>query len=105
MYLFISFLCSAVTEGLSRLFSTRAKVLKLGIEQLLDDPDDALQRFHLRAQDVLRHPLVNTLKEPPSPGLFKLGTVFQKIGDGLGGEASRLPSYVPSSVVRSAVVE
>jgi len=76
LYLLLSLICSAVTEGISRFFAIRSGNLKTGIRNLLNDPEG-----NGLARDFYNHPLIKGLYHP---GLF----------DRLFGKGGK-PSYIP----------
>ena len=112
MYLFISLICTAVTEGLSRIFSLRSEYLKKGLQQLLSDPNFA--------GNVMSHSLVVGLQEPNSQIWFLAwlhsawGWINKLIGkrtappvpgDIKSGNTQDMPSYLSPQSFRAATVE
>lgn len=103
VYLLLSFICSAVREGLEGWLRTRAVHLERGIRELLNDLDgDKL------TQQVYGHPLVS--------GLFrgsydprKIKTKEAKNGGsaekGLMPSRSDLPTYIPASNFAVALMD
>ncbi len=75
LYLLLSLVCSAITEGVARLFAMRSGTLRTGIRNLLGDP-----KGEKLAGALYRHPLIR--------GLYRQGLFDRAIGrDGK-------PSYV-----------
>jgi hypothetical protein len=79
MYLAISLICSALTEGISRIFKLRSEFLMRGITRLLQDPD--------LAKDVMAHPLITGMQEN---GLVATAGVTKKT----------MPSYLAANIFR-----
>lgn len=80
IYLLLSLICSAVNEWLAGVLGLRAKTLREGIANLLDDPDsEAL------AAEFYKHPLIAGLSR--------------------GRGKKRLPSYIPSSTFVRALLD
>ena len=76
LYLLLSLVCSAITEGIARAFAMRSGTLRSGIRNLLCDPHGKGL-----AKDFYNHPLIK--------GLYRRGWFDRMIGrDGNG--ASRL---------------
>lgn len=76
LYLFLSLISLAVVEGISNLFSLRARHLRRGLGALLERD----------AAEVLSHPLVASLGRA-------------------SGRRSGLPSYIPRDIFTSAVLD
>jgi hypothetical protein len=75
LYLLLSLLCSAITEGIARAFAMRSGTLRSGIRNLLGDPDGKGL-----AKDLYEHPLIK--------GLYRQGWFDKKIG------RAGKPSYI-----------
>src|SRR5215211_9020344 len=56
VYLLLSLICSAITEGIARVFAMRSGTLKEGIRNLLSGPGDVDY-----AQKLYDHPLISGL--------------------------------------------
>ncbi len=75
LYLLLSLVCSAITEGIARAFAMRSGTLKSGIRNLLEDPDGKGI-----TKDFYLHPLIK--------GLYRQGWFDRMVGrDGK-------PSYI-----------
>jgi len=59
LYLLLSLVCSAITEGIARAFAMRSGTLRSGIRNLLGDPDGKGI-----AKDLYNHPLIKGLYRP-----------------------------------------
>ena len=77
VYLLLSLICSAITEGIARVFAMRSGTLKEGIRNLLSGPGDVDY-----AQKLYDHPLIS--------GLYRQGW-----GDRLLHRDGK-PSYIPT---------
>jgi hypothetical protein len=83
LYLLLSLLCSAITEGIARIFALRSGNLKAGVQNLLNNqtvPVDGKQKD--LAQAIYEHPLIK--------GLYRQGWFDRRIG------REGKPSYIPS---------
>jgi hypothetical protein len=89
VYLLISLLCTAFTEGVSAIFGLRASFLEKGVKSLLSDP----QGRGIFTQFV-NHPLVQSLT-PPREGTAKSSERAKR----------RLPSYMTSRVFSAALLD
>ncbi len=67
LYLLLSLMCSAITEGIARAFAMRSETLRSGIRNLLGDPDGKGL-----AKDFYDHPLIK--------GLYRQGWFDRMIG-------------------------
>ena len=77
IYLLMSLVCSSINEVIAWLLEWRSSTLRMGIQQLLEDP--AIPGL---AEKVYRHPLVRTLSPP-----------------------GKRPSYIPSRAFALALVD
>ncbi|QGZ58930.1 hypothetical protein [Paraburkholderia acidiphila] len=84
IYLFLSLICTSVMEAISSILNKRGKTLFEGIKNLLNDP-----QFTGLAQQIYSHGLVSSISEYASDK--------QK--------PNRLPSYMPSKILSSALVD
>ena len=62
MFLGISLIVSAITEGVASMVNWRARTLLAGVQSLLNDPN-----FTALAKDLYYHALINPLAAAPSP--------------------------------------
>jgi hypothetical protein len=77
VYLLLSLICSAVTEGIARIFAMRSSNLKDGIRNLLDDQGEVGY-----VQALYEHPLIS--------GLYRQGWFDRLV------RRDGKPSYIPS---------
>ena len=91
VYLFLSVVCSAVSELIARALKWRARDLERGIRNLLADP--------LKADEFFRHPLVKGLGEKPEEG-----KKFNRVRGLMGGPAGK-PSYIRSRTFALALLD
>ena len=81
MFLGISLIVSAITEGVASMVNWRARTLLAGVQSLLNDPN-----FTALAKDLYYHALINPLAAAPSPA--------QAPGTGAAGNATQLTANV-----------
>ncbi|WP_321963764.1 hypothetical protein [Paraburkholderia sp. J7] len=84
VYLSISLVCTSVMEGIASVLNKRGKTLFEGLKNLLNDP-----QFTGLAQQLYSHGLVSGISEFASDP----------------NQPNRLPSYMPSKIVSSALVD
>lgn len=88
VYLLLSLICSAVSEGLESVLKNRSRDLERGLRELLSDEDGTSL-----VNRIYNHPLISGLfrneydARQIRPQIFRTGTVY-------GGRT--LPSYIPS---------
>ncbi len=99
VFLFLSLVCSVINEGMSSIFSLRAKNLVAGINSLFSE--GRAPSGQLFVQEIYQHGLIRGLfKDPPS----------QQAPDALSLASKRfrgvnLPSYIPSQTFALALVD
>ena len=97
VYLLLSLICSAVSEGLETILKNRSRDLERGLRELLSDKDGT-KLVHL----LYNHPLISGLfRETYQANCIrnKFGS-FEKIYSG-----KTLPSYIPSSQFALALMD
>lgn len=97
VYLLLSLICSAVSEGLETLLKNRSRDMERGLRELLNDEDGATL-----VQQIYNHPLIS--------GLFRDKYEAARVGKRLlsSGKSYRgrtLPSYIPSSHFALALMD
>ena len=97
VYLLLSLICSAVSEGLETLLKNRSRDMERGLRELLNDEDGVTL-----VQQIYNHPLIS--------GLFRDKYEAERIGKRLlsKGKSYRgrtLPSYIPSSHFALALMD
>jgi hypothetical protein len=85
LYLLLSLICSAITEGIARIFAMRSSNLKEGIRNLLGGQDDDL------VQSLYNHPLIS--------GLYRQGSIDRLL------RREGKPSYIPSRTFTLALFD
>ncbi len=88
VYLLLSLICSAVSEGLETLLKNRSRDMERGLRELLNDEDGITL-----VQQIYNHPLIS--------GLFRDKYEAERIGKRLFSSGKTylgrtLPSYIPS---------
>jgi hypothetical protein len=88
VYLLLSLICSAVSEGLETLLKNRSRDMERGLRELLNDEDGVTL-----VQQIYNHPLIS--------GLFRDKYEAERIGKRLFFQGKSylgrtLPSYIPS---------
>ncbi len=96
VYFVLSLICSAVTEAVSSLQRTRAKMLVPAIENLLSGNDSITEEGKALAALLWKHPLVQGLIKPRSE---------TSSGDGGSQADGKGPAYVPARTFVSALVD
>ena len=86
VYLLLSLICSAVTEGIARIFAMRSSNLKDGIRNLLDDQGEVGY-----VQALYEHPLIS--------GLYRQGWFDRLV------RRDGKPSYIPSRTFALALFD
>lgn len=84
VYLLLSLVCTSIMEVISSVMNQRGKTLFEGVKNLLNDPN-----FTGLAQQLYSHGLVSSISEYASNP----------------SKPNRLPSYVPSKILSSALVD
>jgi hypothetical protein len=94
VYFVLSLICSAVTETISSIQRTRAKMLVPAIENLLSGSNTITEEGKKLAELFWNHPLVQGLVRPSAPN-----TKTSAVAAGKG------PAYVPAGTFVSALID
>src|ERR1700734_2318453 len=84
VYLLLSLICTSVMEAISSFLNKRGSTLFEGVKNLLNDPS-----FTGLAQQIYSHGLVSSISQFASDP----------------NKPNRLPSYMPSKILSSALVD
>src|SRR6266567_2463380 len=100
VYLLLSLFCTAINEGIAGIFASRAKNLEKGIRSLFTE---GLKIEEVKVDDVIAKKAVTLADAIYNHGLIQ--SLYRSGKGELEKEARSLPSYIPSRVFASALLD